>query len=139
MDLTLDQIKHKLINTYSPKSRIRIFIHHHIGHYRDNYHESRLILHEAHHLPPEYSNTVKDRQRQYIALLSDNIKMLVAGYKNNPNRIRLLTFSLLGMCNWPYIWFNPKGSVSPEELAEEIYRIFVGELPIFPDGEAPPE
>jgi len=130
MDQTLQELKEKLKSTGDHRARIRLFIHHHIAHYRDNFHQSRLILHEAHHLPAEYFDLVKQKEREYVNLLAENIRGLVTGYKDQPLKIKLVTFSLIGMCNWPYMWFNPKGSVPPEELAEEIYRVFVGDLPV---------
>jgi hypothetical protein len=35
-----------------------------------------------------------------------------------------MTFTLLGMCNWIYHWYKPKGHVSPSELSEIITDIF---------------
>ena len=129
MDQTLHELKEKLKSTDVHRDKIRVFIHHHIAHYRDNFHESRLILHEAHHLPDEYFKLVRQKEKEYVNLLAENIRDFVFGYRNNPLKIKLVTFSLIGMCNWPYMWFDPKGSVQPEELAEEIFKVFVGDLP----------
>jgi hypothetical protein len=32
------------------------------------------------------------------------------------------------MCTLPYAWYNPKGKVTPKELGDLIYEIFVGGL-----------
>ena len=58
---------------------------------------------------------------------------LIEGYEGKPLKANLVAYSLMGMCNWPYTWFDPHGKVTPEDLAEEIYRIFVGELRIRKD------
>ena len=109
------------------KERI-IFIRHHIGHYRDNLNESRLILKESESLHAKHWKIIKDKQKKYLGILRSAVESLIKGHEENPQKAKLVTFSLIGMCNWPYTWFNPKGPVTPEELAEEVYKIFVGDL-----------
>ena len=52
-----------------------------------------------------------------------NIENLIKeGMKNNEFRSNLnpaiITFGILGITNWSYQWFNPKGRVSDREVAE---------------------
>jgi hypothetical protein len=117
-------------STPKPIEKIRIFIEHHICHYRDNLYASRLILHESQNLPPNYWEIIKDKQKEYLGTLRSAIMELIEGYEEKPEKANLVAYSLIGMCNWPYTWFDPKGKVTPEELAEEIYKIFVGDLRI---------
>jgi hypothetical protein len=128
MDQTLSELKKKMRQFMTPQERIRIFVQHHIRHYGENFHESRLILHEAQNLPSNYWAAIRDKEREYMKILKSSIKNLNKDFEHNPIRVRLIAYSLIGMCNWPYMWFNPKGLVSPEELAEEISKIFLGEL-----------
>lgn len=69
-------------------------------------------------------------QRRYLGFLTETIKQLVPAYADDKNRIKVLTFSLIGMCNWPFTWFNPDGPVKAEQIAETICEIFLGELPL---------
>jgi hypothetical protein len=39
-------------------------------------------------------------------------------------KLTVITFTLFGMCNWIYSWYNPKGAITPQELSEIIYQIF---------------
>jgi len=48
--------------------------------------------------------------------------------KRYSGNIKLVTYCLLGMCNWPFTWFNPKGKWSADDLSEVIYKIFIGGL-----------
>lgn len=128
MDRTLQELKDKLKTTSDSRHKIRIFIEHHICHYRDNLHESRLILHESQNLPINYWEIIRDKQKEYLGVLSSDIMNLIEGCEDNPQKVNIIAYSLIGMCNWPYTWFNPKGKVTPLELAEEIYRIFIGDL-----------
>lgn len=134
MDKTLHEVRVELESTPKPLEKIRIFIEHHICHYRDNLYASRLILHESQNLPPNYWKTIKDKQKEYLGTLRSAIIELIEGYEEKPEKANLVAYSLIGMCNWPYTWFDPKGKVTPEELAEEIYKIFVGDLRIRQDA-----
>ena len=134
MDQTLSELKKKMRQFMTPQERIRIFVQHHIRHYRENFHESRLILHEAQNLPSNYWAIIRGKEREYMKILKSSVEGLNKAFEHNPRRVRLIASQLIGMCNWPYMWFNPNGTVSPEELAEEISKIFLGELN---EGRAP--
>jgi hypothetical protein len=45
--------------------------------------------------------------------------------------LAVLTFNLLGMCNWIYSWYNPKGAIGPEQLSQMIFDTFTRELQSF--------
>ena len=128
--LNLEKQKTKLKVASTSREKIWIFIQQHISHYCDNMHESRLILHESHNLPKNYWKIIRDKQSEYFHLLKSIVEDLFNNRDINAEEVKIITWSLLGMCNWPYQWYEPKGPISPEELAEEIYRIFIGDLPI---------
>jgi AcrR family transcriptional regulator len=128
MDQTLVNLRAKLTTNNSPQHKIRTFVHHHIGHYRDNFNESRLILHEHENLPPHYLEIIKNKEREYTGLLVKAIEEILGTGHPSQRRAKIVAYSLIGMCNWPYIWYDPNGPISPEELAEEICRIFLGEF-----------
>lgn len=128
LDKTLDEVKRKLERIEDPHEIIRELIYHHVYHFVGHLHESRLILNEAQNLAPNYLRVVRNKEREYVGIFSEAVENLWRGRKKDGKRVRLATFTLLGMCNWPYRWFSPKGESSPKELAEEIYKIFVGEL-----------
>ena len=125
MDQTLNELKQKLRRVDSPQEKIRTFVLHHIGHYRDNLHESRLILHEAHNLPAKYWFIIRDKEKAYVDLLKSAIENLHEDLNRDSTKVKLIVYSLIGMCNWPYMWYDPSGAVNPEELADQISRIFL--------------
>lgn len=113
-----------------PRDRLRRFVRSHVSYYRDNFHESRLLLREVEALSGKYLSVLHGMQRRYLGFLTETIKQLVPAYADDKNRIKVLTFSLIGMCNWPFTWFNPDGPVKAEQIAETICEIFLGELPL---------
>jgi AcrR family transcriptional regulator len=135
MDQTLTTLRAKLASDATPQDKIRIFVHHHISHYRDNFNESRLILHEHENLPSHYLEIVKSKEKEYMRILVKAIEELPGTGHKLHRRAKIAGYSLIGMCNWPYIWYDPRGPVSPEELAEEICGIFLGEYAKTPLGQ----
>jgi AcrR family transcriptional regulator len=135
MDRTLTTLRPKLASNASPQQKIRTFVHHHIGHYRDNFNESRLILHEHENLPGNYLEIIKTKEKEYTGILVEAIEEILGTDRKSQRRAKIAAYSLIGMCNWPYIWYDPSGPVSPEELAEEICGIFSGEFVKTPPGQ----
>lgn len=128
MDQTLVALRAKLTSKASPQQKITSFVHHHIGHYRDNFNESRLILHEIENLPSDYLEIIESKEKEYTGILVKAIEELVSNNRESARRAKIAAYSLIGMCNWPYMWYDPNGPVSPEELADEICGIFLGEF-----------
>lgn len=128
MDSTLQALKKKLEACKTPYDKIYVFIHHHIKNYQENQAESRLALNERGNLPAKYLDVIKALEREYRGILRSLIKPIMGGRKKTPETITLAAYTLLGMCTLPYAWYNPKGKVTPKELGDLIYRIFVGGL-----------
>jgi len=138
MDRFFLGLKEELERANKPHEKIRAFILHDIQNYCQNLHESRLLLHDAHNLPQKYYKIVKDKEKEYVRILESIVKSLMRGSPSKSGRVKLVTYCLLGMINWPYRWYNPKGRVPPEELADQIYEIFVGRLQLMKEFEGRP-
>jgi AcrR family transcriptional regulator len=128
IDSTLQALKRKLEACKTPHDKIYVFIHHHIKNYQDNQAESRLALTERANLPAKFLDLIKALERDYRGILRSLIEPIIRGRKKTPEKITLVTYTLLGMCTLPYTWYNPKGKVTPKELGDLIYEIFVGGL-----------
>ncbi len=128
MDRTLKSLKEKLATNKSPQMKIREFVHHHLAHFRDNYYESRLILREKENLCPEYLKMINSNEDEYMRIVINAIKEISDGSHEAKRKTKVAAYTLMGMCNWPYVWYKPSGAVSAEELADTISQIFLGEF-----------
>jgi len=128
MDKMLQELKRKMDLCNSPEEKIHVFVQLHIYNYRDNLVESHVLLREKGNLTPEYLKLIQDQEREYEVILSHLIESLMKKRKRYSENIKLVTYCLLGMCNWPFTWFDPKGQWSAEDLSEVIYKIFFGGL-----------
>jgi AcrR family transcriptional regulator len=123
MDLVLDNAEQDLKKMNDPVERIRIIILRHVKTYTDNPDLAKTLLNEAHNLSPAKLKKIKTKQRKYFAIVAEAISSSL-GEANDKDRVTVLTFSLLGMCNWIYAWYNPKGAISPEELSQMMFENF---------------
>ena len=128
MDMFLEGLEEELQAIPSPAEKIRFFIYRHIRYYSKWVPESRLQHHEVKHLPPKYWAIMRIKHKEYYRIL----KEAVEGYleekqgDKSPERVKITTYSILGMVNWTYWWYDPNGPIAPEELAEKIFLNFIG-------------
>lgn len=128
MDKMLKELKKKIDLCNSPEEKIRVFAQLHIYNYRDNLVETHVLLRERRNLTPEFLCLIKDQEKEYEAILAHLIESLMKKRKRYCGNIKLMTYCLLGMFNWPFTWFNPRGKWSADDLSESIYKIFLGGL-----------
>jgi AcrR family transcriptional regulator len=126
----LAQLKQDLKSSNSPHEKIYSYIKNFIEGYRDRQIESRLALNERGNLPQKYLEIIREKEREFVNILRSLVEDILENKARNRKQTTLLVYSLLGMCTWPYRWFDPRGESSPEELARTIYEIFTGALRI---------
>ncbi len=128
MDKMLRELKRKMDRCDSPEEKIHAFVQLHIYNYRNNLVESHVLLRERENLTPKYLNLIKAQEREYEGILIHLIESLMKKRKRYSGNTKLIAYCLLGLCNWPFTWFNPEGKWSAEDLSEAIYKIFLGGL-----------
>ena len=126
MDLILNDLESELRKIEDASLKIKYIILRQINLYTGNLAESKTLLHEAHCLPAKYYKNIAEKQKTYYRIVSDVLSQFLGGRSENGNgKVTSFTFLLFGMCNWIYSWYNPKGPVSPEELSELIWTVFL--------------
>ena len=107
-----------------PEERLNAFIRHHVLFFTRHMSEMKVLSHEAESLSDERIGNINRLKKRYVNLLIGLIKDL----DGLPRRIdpRVAAYALFGMMNWIYTWYDPQGSVSPEALARQFTRIFMG-------------
>jgi AcrR family transcriptional regulator len=76
-----------------------------------------IYFREENELSEEQRKTIRRRKREYDALIeeiyADGVK--AGEFADIPPHIAVS--GILGMCNWLHVWFNEKGRVTPDEIA----------------------
>ena len=127
MDRVLENAGHDLDEIDDPEERIRIMILRHVKTYTGNMYLAQTLMHEAHNLPAAGHRKIKAKEREYFKIVFDALSSYLNGNKDK-DRLTVLTFNLLGMCNWLYSWYDPKKSIDPEQLARLIFDTFMNGL-----------
>jgi hypothetical protein len=73
----------------------------------------KVLLNELDRLPPERRADVIARQRRIIAAAESVIAEIAPG-----GGARVNTMLFFGMINWTHTWFDPKGPVTPDMIAD---------------------
>jgi len=123
VDLDLEGLEQSLAGLKEGGEKIRFIVSHHVDHYARHAPAAKTLLHEAYNLPPRYLKEVRGRERRYFEIVSAVIAEFTGG---SPSKgiLTALTFTLFGMMNWMYSWYDPKGDIKPAEISALIYSIF---------------
>ncbi len=108
----------------SPAERITRFIEHHVGFFASHMSEMKVLSHEARSLSGGRLDKINRLKRRYVDLLTGLIAELEAEGASRPDP-RIAAYGLFGMMNWIYTWYDPKGPVSPETLADHFAQLFL--------------
>jgi TetR/AcrR family transcriptional regulator, cholesterol catabolism regulator len=124
MEIILDGLEENLNAIPEPLDKIRYVIRRHIGLYCDHSALAKTLMHDTHCLPARYFKLIAKKEQAYFQMVANALASVFEG-NIGKERLTVLTFTLFGMCNWIYVWYNPRGSVTPQELAEIISDTFL--------------
>jgi AcrR family transcriptional regulator len=123
VDIDLENLEQSLNAIETTSEKIRFIIFRHIRHYTTHMFAARTLRNEAYNLPLRYFKEVKAREKRYFSIVSGVLsKSPRAGGRRDV--VTALSFTLFGMMNWIYSWYDPKGRMKPDELSELIYNVF---------------
>ncbi len=127
MEKTNLQLFNELSGLNTPEEKLLCIIRNHIGSFIKYPARMRVLIYEAHSLEDEYYQKFKLKQLDYISVIKEVLQGLIKKYDSKRN-INVVTFTLLGMLNWIIQWYEPRGIVSPDALAEEMSSFFINGL-----------
>lgn len=121
-----------------PASRLYVFLSHHLHYFADHPEVMRVLVHEAASLPPKQRRTVRRLKEEYFRLGREILQRLIeqgcsgAEIETRPatapepvtdTELDRITYSVFGMLNWIYGWYDPEVHGTPNELARTIHRL----------------
>ena len=119
------------------RGRIRAFAENHLGFFLHNMPEMKVMAHEDESLTGEFDDKILVLKRRYVKVIMDLMAELQEKSGAKGIDLRLATFSLFGMMNWIYTWYQPKRDLSITQLIEQMLRIyFFGLLKVGSDEES---
>jgi AcrR family transcriptional regulator len=106
------------------RARIRAFAENHLGFFLHNMPEMKVMAHEDESLTGEFNDKIRVLKRRYVKVIMDLIAALQKQNGGAAVDLRVATFSLFGMMNWIYTWYQPKRDLPFPQLIEQMLRIY---------------
>ncbi len=106
------------------RARISIFVANHLGFFLHNMYEMKVMAHEDESLTGELQEKMLVLKRRYVKILTDLVEELQKHEGGRNLDLRAATFSLFGMMNWIYTWYNAKRDLPLPQLIEQMMRMY---------------
>jgi len=94
---------------------------------KSNIEEVKILVEDKKFLEGNLRKLVKDKERFLFDLYRKHLEEAANSGKLKDIDPTVATFGIIGMINWLYHWYNPKGRLSIENLSEQIAKMaFLG-------------
>jgi AcrR family transcriptional regulator len=121
----IDDCRRLLEGVADPVHRLKLLIENHLNYFVQNMNEMKVLSHEANAIGGDLFKKVNNKKRQYVDLTMKLLEEIARAYSVSDMDIRVATFSLFGMMNWIYNWYNPRKDVDVTGLSQSITRLFL--------------
>lgn len=117
--------KRLIAGVEDPVSRLKLVIENHLNYFVNNMNEMKVLSHEATSISGDLFRKINAKKRQYVDLVMGLLKEIAGQRPEHGVDLRVATFSLFGMMNWIYNWYNPRKDVDVKELSQNITKMFL--------------
>ncbi len=124
----IDDCDKLLEGVEDPVHRLKLLIENHLHYFVHNMNEMKVLSHEANSISGDLFKKVNSKKRQYVDLVMALLEEIARANRVKGLDLRVATFSLFGMMNWIYNWYNPRKDVDVAGLSQNITRIFLSGL-----------
>ena len=125
-DAVIAGLHEALHGVADPVDRLSRFIDNHLDYFVSHMSEMKVLSHEAGALAGEFLHDVNEKKRAYTRALMDILADVERVYGPAHANRRVAAYSLFGMMNWIYNWYDPLGDLGVELLSQNVRRIFLG-------------
>ena len=125
MGIILIDLERGLVTISSPREQVAFILQRHIDLYFQHIYESKCLLHEREYLNGKHLAIIKKRERRYFEICRNVINRLCKDADCRFINSNVLTFSFFALGNWIYQWYDPKGPISPRDLARQLTQFFL--------------
>ena len=107
----------------APEEKLRQIIRHQVRLMADHRNFLTVFFSEESNLPQEIAKRARAERRVYDGLIEDVIAEGIKTGHLAPLPVKLVSFAILGMCNWLYQWYQPEGPLSADEVARNFIQL----------------
>lgn len=126
----IDTAERALRGARPPDARLHAFIYNHVRYVAAHPDVLRVLVQEAGALRPAARRTVRRLKQRYFELGLGLVSAVAAGTEDALPGVELerATYSVFGMLNWVYGWYDAAAHGSPEDVARSIHALAIGGL-----------
>jgi AcrR family transcriptional regulator len=128
MDNALTRMERELPLIGTAEERIAWIIRSQIDFYAKNKSQTKASIHERAALEPKYARIMDRKEKKYVEFVKQAVSGIIREHPSITISQEVAAYSLLGMLNWLVHWYDPEGTVPPDELASSIFAIFLNGL-----------
>lgn len=128
-------LKAALDDVDEPVKRLYIFVFNHVRYLAEHRSVMRVLVHEASALPAGRRKKVRLLKEGYFQIGRDIVASILAAGCNSPGaggaasldpaEVERVTYSVFGMLNWSYGWYDPQQHGTPQDVARTIHAVAV--------------
>src|SRR5436853_5142640 len=122
--VTMD-CKRLIAGVEDPIQKLKLVVENHLNYFVKNMNEMKVLSHEANSITGDWFKKVNSKKRQYVDLVKNLLGEIARSQEVKGIDLRVATFSLFGMMNWIYNWYDSRKDADVTELARNITRIFL--------------
>lgn len=119
-----------------PSGRLFAFVLNHLKFVAERRSVMRVLVHEASALPADKRKTVRLLKEAYFSVCRDIVSTVLADVGDtpltsrglDPTEVERITYSVFGMLNWSYGWYDPRQHGTPHDVATTIHAMAVSGL-----------
>ena len=113
-----------LAEVHDPVGQLQIFVLNHVRYFAEQPDVMRVLVHEAAALPKSHRALIRALKQRYFEIARDIVRALVAPDRGvDALELERITYSVFGMLNWIYGWYEPARHGPPEQLARTIQHL----------------
>jgi AcrR family transcriptional regulator len=132
MTFGLDELRDECVNPAAsikdPSERLHFIITKHAELVTRGQGVITILVDEITALSPAQSRKITARKRDYFEKLRNTLSQIKGEDKLQDVNVTTAAFSILGMINWLSRWYRPEGSLTPDQIGEELSKIVLNGL-----------
>ena len=130
-----NSVKVALEGVDDPVERLYTFFLNHVRYFVEHRSVMRVLVHEASALPAGRRKKVRSLKEGYFQIGRDIVASVLAAGCNSPGadgaasldpaEVERVAYSVFGMLNWSYSWYDPQLHGTPQDVARTIHAVAV--------------
>ena len=114
----------KLVSSeLTPKDKLREFIRCHVKNVTTSLDDTKILFEQINALPPKTRQSIENKEREYDRALQVILQEGIDDGSFKIDDVKVISYAIIGLCNWTYRWYKPDGRLTPDKLSDIIISL----------------